>query len=148
MYVKEESPETADTARIFALLPLLLPSQNRTVRGIIVQPARSDMEDKTKEPSHVEDPVERTVSVEIQKPRISEETYLADDAVVEKQKKTPAEKRLIWKSDLVIVPLSALIYFTAYLVCHSVILSDYPCHWCRARSIVSILATDRRSLLL
>lgn len=76
------------------------------------------MENKNKELAHVEDPVERTMSIEIQKSRISEETYLADDAVTDRTKKSPAEKRLLLKSDLVIVPLAALIYFTAYLVCH------------------------------
>lgn len=72
------------------------------------------MEKQAAELAHVEDPVEREVDISIQKPQMSEATYVSDDA--EKTKKSPAERKLLLKTDLIVVPLAALIYFTAYLV--------------------------------
>ena len=36
--------------------------------------------------------------------------------------KTKLERRLLWKIDLIILPLAALIYFVAYLVCYNITL--------------------------
>jgi hypothetical protein len=73
------------------------------------------MEKQTAELAHVEDPVEREVDINIHKPQMSETTYVGEDA--ERKKKSPAERKLVLKTDITIVPLAALIYFTAYLVC-------------------------------
>ena len=71
----------------------------------------SRMEKQNEDLKHVEKPVEETV--EIQKLDVAETTYQGDGG--EKQK-SPAERRLLLKSDLVILPLAALVYLTAYLV--------------------------------
>lgn len=47
--------------------------------------------------------------------KIIEKAY-HDEDTFEKTKKSAAERKLLRKTDLVIVPLCSLIYFTAYLV--------------------------------
>lgn len=76
------------------------------------------MEKQNVEPFHVERPVESAVDIDIEKPQhLPETAYVGEHAEEVKRKKTPAERKLVWKSDLTIVPLAALIYLVAYLVC-------------------------------
>lgn len=75
------------------------------------------MEKQNVEPLHVERPVESAVDIDIEKRNnLPETAYVGDNAEDVKRKKTPAERKLVWKSDLTIVPLAALIYLVAYLV--------------------------------
>ena len=48
--------------------------------------------------------------------RMSETAFVAEENDT-KRIKTTAERRLVWKTDLLVLPLAALIYFSAYLVC-------------------------------
>jgi hypothetical protein len=72
------------------------------------------MEKHTVDLSHVENHSLAEKAVSLDKAGVNETAFVAEG--LEKWKKTPAERRLVLKTDLTVVPLAALIYFVAYLV--------------------------------
>lgn len=82
------------------------------------------MEKPHAEMLHVEDPVEKAIDLEVQKPQtMSETAYVNEAADTEKTKKSAAERKLLWKADLTIIPMAGLIYLVAYLVSPSALRS-------------------------
>lgn len=63
--------------------------------------------------NHVENE-EMAVIVADEKPPYAEQTFTGEEGG--KVKKSALERRLVWKLDLIIVPIAGLMYFTAYMV--------------------------------
>jgi hypothetical protein len=90
------------------------------------------------------------MDLEIQKPpAMSEKAYVREAADAEKMKKSAAERKLVWKADLTILPLAGLIYLVAYLVSrltlHSFLVSATP-HRCSRLTMGHCFIQDRNSI--